>query len=234
MTAQLQLQPQPPAFANHTGKRVAVLEDNRHLRRFLADLITHSGVYQLVGAFETAEFALAALATARPDVILTDLGLPGLDGEVFIRRVREVSPGTRCLVLTIQDNSDALWRVLQIGASGYLIKPSTPHKILESIQEVLDGGAPMSPSIARQVLLKIQAQAGGLSGPSPDAVLTPAESRVLELLASGMVRKQIAEQLGASVRTIACHLTHIYEKIRVENQVQAANWYNKHRGAAPE
>lgn len=213
--------------------RVAVLEDNHNLRRFLADLILHSGTYLLVGAFESAEGALAALGQAAPDVILTDLSLPGLDGEAFIRRAKEIAPQMRCLVLTIREDSESLWKVLQAGASGYLIKPSTPSKILEAIQEVIDGGAPMSPTIARRVLLKIQKQLGPDTAKPDQPHLTPTEHRVLELLAAGLARKQIAEELGTSVRTIACHLTHIYEKIRVQNQVQAVLWHSR-RGQGAE
>jgi DNA-binding NarL/FixJ family response regulator len=198
--------------------RVALIEDQPHTREGLALLIGGSSGYQMAGKFACMEEALSRIPSAAPDVALVDLGLPGLSGIEGIRRLKESCPGLLMLVLTVYDDDERIFDALCAGACGYLLKKTPPAKLLESIREVVEGGAPMSPEVARRVITLFR----DVRPPEHAAhALTPHETRLLKLLIDGHSYKSAAAELGSSVHTIRFHLRHIYGKLQVHSKTEA-------------
>jgi len=197
---------------------VALIEDQREIREGLAILINGTNGFHVSGAFGSIESALARISAERPGIILADIGLPGMSGIEGIPLLHERSPESVIVMLSVHDDDDRIFRALCAGASGYLLKNTPPARLIESLQEALSGGAPMSPEVARRVV--------GLfrefrpSGPT-DYQLTPHESRLLRLLADGHNYKRAAAELGVSINTIAFHMKHIYEKLHVHSKSEA-------------
>lgn len=198
--------------------RVAVIEDQRDIREGLAVLINGTGGFQITGAFGSIEAALASLSKDPPDIVLLDIGLPGMSGIEGIPILREQCPNSLILVLSVYDDDDRIFRALCAGASGYLLKNTAPARLLESLREAVGGGSPMSPEVARRVVLLFRK-----FGPPETAGhhLTPHESRLLRLLAEGHSYRGAAAELGLSVNTIAFHMKRIYEKLHVHSKSQA-------------
>ena len=209
---------------------IGIVEDHEPQRGFLTELLRRSEGLEVLWAHGTGEAGLSAFRRQPCDLVLVDLNLPGMHGHEFIRAVREERSGVLCLVLTIEEASPCLWKAIEAGANGYLLKPSTPAKIVAAVEDVRDGGAPMAPSIARRVLQKAKvAVENEVAVPSREGLdLSTAERRVLELLARGQSRKEIAQELEVSLRTIAAHLSSIYSKLHIHSQVKAVLWYAKH------
>lgn len=165
--------------------------------------------------------ALRAIATAsddRPDVILTDIGLPGMSGIDGIAALRKQFADLPILALTVYDSDDKVFDALCAGASGYLLKNTPPARLLESLQEVASGGAPMSPEVARRVVRLFRE-----FRPPKEATyhLTPQEHELLKLLADGHHKKTAAQEMGISVHTVSFHLKHVYEKLQVHSKTEA-------------
>jgi DNA-binding NarL/FixJ family response regulator len=198
--------------------RVAVIEDQRDIREGLATLINGTGGFQITGAFGSIESALPFIFKDPPDILLLDIGLPGMSGIEGIPLVRERCPQSLILVLSVYDDDDRIFSALCAGASGYLLKNTAPVKLLESLREAVSGGSPMSPEVARRVVLLFRK-----FGPpeQADYDLTPHESRLLRLLAEGHSYRGAAVELGLSVNTIAFHMKRIYEKLHVHSKSQA-------------
>jgi DNA-binding NarL/FixJ family response regulator len=198
--------------------RVAVIEDQRRTREGLHALIDGSDGYQCLGAWESMEEALDFHGLAALDVILIDLGLPGMSGIEGIAALRKLCPAAALVVLTVYEDNERVFRALCAGAVGYLLKNTPASKLLEGLREAVGGGSPMSPEIARRVVeifRKFQ---------PPEKVdydLTPHELRLLNLLVKGHSYRSAAEQLGASINTIAFHIKNIYAKLQVHSKSQA-------------
>lgn len=198
--------------------KVAIIEDQREIREGLQVLINGSNGYRCTGAFRTMEEALQKIAHETPDVILVDLGLPGMSGIEGIPLLRERYPHTRLLALTIYDDDERIFQTLCAGASGYLLKKTPPARLLESLKEAVSGGAPMSPEVARRVITLFR----DVRPPErSDYELTPHEVRLLRLLADGHNYKTAAAELGVSVNTISFHMKHIYDKLHVHSKSEA-------------
>jgi len=197
---------------------VALIEDSSPEREAITYLIAGTKGFQCLGAFPSAEAALAELPRLRPDVLLLDIGLPGMSGIECIQRVRELLPDTRILMLTVFEDHDRIFQALKAGATGYLLKKTAPAKLLEAIQELHDGGAPMSGPIARQVVAAFQAPP---PNPSLTSLLTHREDQILRLLAQGFLYKEIADRLGISLATVRTHIVNIYAKLQVRSRAQA-------------
>jgi DNA-binding NarL/FixJ family response regulator len=198
--------------------RVAVIEDQRDIREGLASLINGAGGFQITGAFGSMESALPALSKDPPEILLLDIGLPGMSGIEGIPILRERCPRSLILVLSVYDDDDRIFSALCAGASGYLLKNTAPVKLLESLAEAVSGGSPMSPEVARRVVLLFRK----FSPPEKaDYDLSPHESRLLRLLAEGHSYRGAAGKLGLSVNTIAFHMKRIYEKLHVHSKSQA-------------
>ena len=201
---------------------VAIVEDDRRIRESVAALIADAPGLRTVGAYATAEDGLAALKSQKPDVVLLDLNLPGMSGLEAVSVFRKVLPGTAVLILTVYEDAAQVFRALQNGACGYLVKRTAPQKLLEAIAEVHAGGAPMSPQIARKVVHYFQR-------PTPAATeldkLTPREREVLDELAKGSLYKEIADRLGIGVETVRGYLSSIYAKLHVRSLTEAVVKY---------
>jgi len=197
---------------------VAIVEDQREIREGLAALVNGTQRYRCTGSFRTMEEALDRLREPLPDVILVDIGLPGMSGIDGIRRLRERHPTIAPLVLTIHDDDERIFDAICAGACGYLLKKTPPARLLEDMREVANGGAPMSPEVARRVIALFRE----IRPPErADYHLTAHEIRLLRLLVDGHNYKTAAEQVGVSVNTISFHMRHIYEKLQVHSKSEA-------------
>ena len=204
--------------ASTSTLRVLVVEDNPKVRNGLVALLDGSPGFACAGACATAEAAVRQATTAKPDLILVDLELPGQSGTDFLRACRQRFPTVEVLVLTVHDEAEWIFPALAAGASGYVIKGTPPAKLLEAIAEVCAGGSFMSGPVARLVLKEFQ-QAGAPKAPA--ASLSPREREVLRQLAHGLRPAEIARELGISQRTVNTHLYHIYEKLHVHSAAGA-------------
>ena len=197
---------------------VSIVDDEADLREHIGGYLQAAGGFSCKSVYASAEEALLHLKTDRPDVILMDINLGGMDGIECVRRLKEIVPDAQVLMLTVFEDADKIYRALAAGASGYLLKRSSPSKLLEAITEVLDGGSPMSASIARKVVQSFQA----LPARGAEAVeLSQREREVLNGLAEGLAYKQIAEQLEVSIHTVRNYIRRIYEKLHVQTRTVA-------------
>jgi DNA-binding NarL/FixJ family response regulator len=198
--------------------RVVLIEDVRDVREGLAALINGTAGYKCVAAYGMMETALARIKQDQPDIILTDLGLPGISGVEGIGRLRQIFPNTPIIALTIFDNDDQVFNALCNGANGYLLKNTPPARLLEALQEAAAGGSPMSPQVASRVVRLFRE-----FRPPEHANyrLTPQETELLKLLIEGHHKKTAAEALGISFHTVSFHLSNIYEKLQVHSKTEA-------------
>ena len=200
--------------------RVSIVEDRRQIREGLAVLINGTQGYRCIGAFHSMEQALEALEAELPDVALIDIGLPGMSGIEGIRVLRQRYPALLMLVLTIYEDDERIFNALCAGASGYLLKKTPPARLLESIREVVEGGAPISAEVARRVITLFQ----NFRPPSSaDYQLTPHETRLLKMLVDGHNYRTAAAELKVSVNTVSFHMRHVYEKLHVHSKSEAVS-----------
>jgi DNA-binding NarL/FixJ family response regulator len=206
------------AAAAEAPTRVMLVEDVREVREGLAALIGGTRGFACAGSYRTMEEALARVGRDAPDVILTDIGLPGMSGIEGIEILRERLPEAPILALTVYDNDDKVFAALCAGASGYLLKNTPPARLLESVREVLDGGAPMSPEVARRVVRLFREFRPPDTAPCR---LTPHETELLKLLVEGHHKKTAAREMGITVNTVSFHLKNIYSKLQVHSKTEA-------------
>ena len=200
--------------------KVVVVEDNSPIRDGLKILIDGTEDYSCIGAFAECESMLKNIKKLEPDVLLMDLGLPGMGGIEGIKKVKVLLPDLTILVLTIYEENDRIFDALCAGASGYLIKKTPPSKLLEAIKEAYEGGAPMSSQIARKVIEFFQNKKTA-SPHKNDYVLTPREKEILSGLVEGHNFKAIADSLFISIETVRFHFRNIYRKLHVHSQSEA-------------
>jgi DNA-binding NarL/FixJ family response regulator len=198
--------------------KVAIVEDQRDIREGLASLIKFTDGYQCIGSFRSMEEALEKIRFELPDIMLVDIGLPGMNGIEGIRLLKGSWPGILVLMLTVYEDDEIIFDALCAGACGYLLKKTPPARLIESLNEAMNGGAPMSPEVARRVI-KLFRQ---ISPPEKaDYQLTPHELRLLKLLVEGHNYKTAATAQGVKVTTIAFHMRNIYEKLQVHSKSEA-------------
>lgn len=202
--------------------RVAIYEDNRPLRDALGTLIADTDGLTLVGAYGDCLLANDNTYRHQPDVVLMDIDLPGRDGIQAVQSLRREFPTVEVLMLTVFDDDDRVFRALCAGASGYLLKQTPPDDILDAIEQVYAGGAPMTPSIARKV---IQTFPGRAAASADLDQLTSRESQVLHYLAQGLSYKLVADELSISIETVRTHIKRIYEKLHVHSVTEAVSKY---------
>ena len=197
---------------------MAIVEDQPKIREGLRSLIDGTDGYRCAGSFRSMEEALDQIAFDLPAVALVDIGLPGISGIEGIRRLKEAHPTLAVLMLTVYDDDKRIFDAMCAGASGYMLKQTPPARLLECIKEVLEGGAPMSPEVARRVVALFRE----IRPPDQaDYQLTPHEVRLLKLLVEGYNYKTAASQLDVSVNTIKFHMRSIYDKLQVHSKSQA-------------
>jgi len=198
--------------------KVAVVEDVRSLRDGFRMLIDGTEGFRCVGAFRTMEEALDKIGPVAPDVLLADIGLPGMNGIDGVRRLKARYPDLTALMLTVYDDDERIFDALCAGACGYLLKKTPPALLLEGIREAAQGGAPMTPEIARRVVKLFRE----IRPPErADYHLTPHELRLLKLLVEGHNYKTAAAQLGVTFNTVCFHIKQIYEKLQVHSKSEA-------------
>jgi len=194
---------------------LVLFEDNDRLRESLVYLLNNSEGFTVLADYNTCNDAATAIAIYKPDVVLMDIDMPGIDGIEGVHLVKEARPATAVIMFTVFEDEDKLFECLCAGANGYMLKKTPPGKLFEAIQEVKDGGAPMSPSIARKVLNSFK------HTKSFQYNLTPRELDVLQLLIKGYSSKMIADELNISFDTARSHLKNIYTKLHVNCGKQA-------------
>lgn len=198
--------------------RVVIIEDLAEVRDGLALLIGGTTGFQCSGAFRTMEDALAGIDATAADVILTDIGLPGMNGIEGTRILNERFPSVPILVLSVYGDDENVFDAICAGASGYLLKSTPPALLLSSIREVVDGGAPMSPEVARRVVTLFR----DFRPPERASYhLTPQETELLKLMVDGHHYKTAAHEMGISTNTVSFHLKHIYQKLQVHSKTEA-------------
>ncbi len=197
---------------------VAIIEDQPEIRKGLEILINGTPGYRSTGTFGSMEEALRRLLHPGPRLALVDIGLPGMSGIEGIPLLRERCPETTVVVLTVYDDDDRIFGAICAGASGYLLKKTPPAKLLESLSEAAEGGAPMSPEVARRVMSLFSQLR---PPPKADHDLTPHEVRLLQLLAEGHNYKTAAIELNVSANTVAFHMKRVYEKLHVHSKSEA-------------
>lgn len=204
--------------------RLAIVEDDAPTRQILGDLIRGADGLELVGMLVDGESAVEELPRHQPDVVLMDINLPTVSGVECVRRLRPTLPRTQFLMLTVYEDADHIFAALSAGATGYLLKSTRREELLTAIQQVVDGGSPMSSGIARKV---VQSFARTEAPRSDLGALSPREQAVLSLLAQGLLYKEIADSLAISVPTVNTYIRRIYEKLHVRSRSQAIATYLK-------
>jgi DNA-binding NarL/FixJ family response regulator len=199
---------------------IAIVEDLDVVRNGLKDFISLSTDFLVLGSFKTGEEALQKIPEIKPDIVIMDINLPGMNGIECIRQLKDKSPGTQFMMFTVYENDDKVFEALKAGASGYLLKNTGLLHIAESIKELHEGGSPMSANIARKMVNLFRDN--DKKNPFLD-LLSNREKEILQLLAKGLLYKEIAEQLGITTGTVRIHIHKIYEKLHVQNRTEAIN-----------
>ncbi len=201
---------------------VSIVEDQRGTREGLVALLSRSPGLRCLGAYATAEEALRAIPQAKPEVALVDINLPGMSGIDCVARLKRMIPELLVVMLTTYEETDKIFNSLRAGASGYLLKNMPPAELVQAIEQVQAGGAPMSMQIARKVVQHFHR----ISKPASDMEkLTPREQEILSLLAKGFLYKEISDQLGITVGTVRQRLHVVYEKLHVQTRTEATIKY---------
>lgn len=199
-------------------KSVVIVEDNPELRKQLTEFLVAAKDVEYLGAFATGEEALNRIPALNPDVVLMDIQLPGISGIECVAELRKLVPKIQIIMVTVYEDSERIFKALKAGAHGYLVKSGPPQQILEAIQDAFSGGAPMSSHIASKVIEHFHAV-----GPSPAGTegLSQREQQVLDLLAAGLIYKEIGEKLNIKVSTVRTYVEHICLKLHVRNRLEA-------------
>lgn len=206
--------------------RVALVEDQEDLCRSWVQIIESFDGFECICTCPSAEEAVRIIPEVRPDAILMDIRLPRMSGIECTSRLKDLLPGTPVVILTVLDDDELIFRALQAGADGYLLKRSKPAELRAALLDVLNGGAPMSSAIARRVVRSFRRPP---VNPRNEAHLSAREIEVLELLSRGMSNKEIADQIRLSVETVRSYLKTIYEKLHVRCRTEAVIRYNANR-----
>lgn len=201
--------------------KVAIFEDNKHLRESLYYLINGTEGFSCTGAYADGNDLLFQLSRNRPDVVLMDIEMPGINGIEAVKLVRRNFPGIQVLMQTIFHDDDNIFKSVCAGASGYILKTTSPAGYIEAVRDVYNGGSPMSGSVARRVLELFQKNI--IPAPGNDYQLTPKEKEVLQHLVKGKSFKMIAGEIGATYETVRTHMKNIYAKLHVNSNTEAVS-----------
>jgi DNA-binding NarL/FixJ family response regulator len=199
---------------------VSIVEDNEQLRDTLARMLGRADGFECLGQYASAEAALAALPAEKPNVVLMDINLPGINGVECVRKLKELLPEIQIVMLTAYEDTENIFNSLAAGAAGYLLKRSKSAEILEAIRDVQKGGSPMSTHIARKVVQSFQARPTAAPVEQTEE-LSPREQEVLELLSQGFMYKEISDKLSIGFETVRTYVRRIYEKLHVRTRAEA-------------
>ena len=207
----------------HLMISVSIVDDVPELRQSIAAFINGAPGFKCLSSYPSAEAALKKLPLECPDVVLMDIHLGSMSGIECVAKLKAAAPKMQIVMLTIYEDTAQIFQALSAGASGYILKRSTPDKLLQAIEDVHAGGSPMSSSIARKVVASFQKPAPTINGAS--GRLSAREQSVLDCLAKGSTYQQTADQLGISIETIRTHIRRIYEKLHVQSRTAAVAKY---------
>ncbi len=197
---------------------VSIVEDNDKLRGTLARVINRADGFRCISDYANAEDALKDLPQVKPDVVLMDINLPGMNGVDCVRQLKQLLPQTQVMMLTVYEDTENIFNALTAGANGYMLKRTSSKELLEAIREVHRGGSPMTMHIARKVVSSFQKTAATAQ---PTENLSEREQQVLDLLSQGLMYKEIADKLAISYETVHTYIRRIYEKLQVRTRTEA-------------
>jgi DNA-binding NarL/FixJ family response regulator len=197
---------------------ISIVEDNDQLRATLARLLDRAEGFKCVSQYPSAEAALAGLPKDRPDVVLMDINLPGINGVECVRKLKQIAPEIAAVMLTAYEDTENIFNALAAGATGYLLKRAPRAEILDAIREVRRGGSPMTTHIARKVVQSFERPG---AAPQTGEALSAREQEVLDHLSQGFLYKEIAEKMGISYETVHTYIRRIYEKLQVRTRTEA-------------
>lgn len=201
---------------------VCIVEDNKNIRESLKIIVNDAGECSCIAVFENAEDALKDIPELQPDVVLMDIGLPGISGIECIRQLKPLCPRVQFMICTVYDEDEKIFDALSAGANSYILKRSDSDTLLTAIKDLHNGGSPMSSDIARKIVMQFQKE---VTAEKKDYHLTEREKEILELLAKGLTYQQAAEKIFISGKTIKKHVYNIYEKLHVNSRTEAVNKY---------
>lgn len=204
---------------------VCIVEDISEIREGFQTIMNMSEDIKCIGAFHTGEDAISQLPALNPDITIMDINLPGVSGIECIRKLKKLNLRSLYLMFTVYDDDDNVFEALKTGASGYILKKTSPTKFLEAIKEIHAGGSPMSPYIARKIINAFHLRPQQME----KSILTAREEEVLTLLSKGLLYKEVAETLFISVGTVKQHIHKIYDKLHVQNKTEAINKFFKNK-----
>ena len=199
--------------------KVSIVEDLAEVRQGLSELIISDKELLMMENFDNAESAIEKIPLLEPDIVIMDINLPGMSGIECIKVIKEKCPGTQFMMFTVYETDEKVLQALQAGATGYLLKRTEPQRILESIKELNQGGSPMSSNIARKLVNIFLHE----KVKTKKEILSSRENEVLQLLADGLLYKEIADRLHIGHGTVRQHIHNIYEKLHVQNRTEAVN-----------
>jgi len=197
---------------------VSIVEDSDKFRETLARVLNRSEGFRCISHYPNAEDAIQALPNDKPEVVLMDINLPGMNGVECVRQLKQLMPTLQVMMLTVYEDTENIFNALAAGATGYMLKRTSRDELLDAIREVHRGGSPMTTHIARKVVLSFQKPAPMAS---PTETLSPREQEVLDCLAKGFLYKEIAEKLNISYETVHTYIRRIYEKLQVRTRTEA-------------
>jgi len=196
--------------------KISIVEDDVLLRENLKLLLSGESGITVVSVYGTAEEALQGIKKARPDILLTDIGLPGMSGIDLIRNVKDLIPDLEIMAHTVFDDRETVFSAIKAGASGYILKGSTPRDLIDALHTLAKGGSPMSPKIARKVIREFQDE-----GVDDQYILSHREIEIVKEIENGLTYKDIASKLAISPHTVHTHIKNIYEKLHAKDRPEA-------------
>lgn len=205
---------------------ISIVDDEKELCQSIATFVNGAEGFRCVSMYHSGETALEHLPADRPDVVLMDIHMTGMNGIECVKRLKAMIPQMQIMMLTVYEDTDQIFQALSAGASGYMLKRLTPRKLLEAIAEVFEGGSPMSSPIARKVVASFQKTK---PKEGEQTHFTSREQSVLDCFAKGLTYKQTAEHLNISIDTIRTYVRRIYEKLHVQSATEAVAKYMRHR-----
>ncbi|MCC6724757.1 MAG: response regulator transcription factor [Saprospiraceae bacterium] len=209
---------------SETTVPIVIVEDTPDIFDYLRDIITEHEGFEYTGGYRNGEDALAFLPKSKAKIAIMDIRLPGINGIECVRKLKPLRPEMKFLMYTVVEDSNKIFESLKAGANGYILKEASRSKIISSIEDLIEGGAPMSGSIARKVIEFFQEP---LSMNKEMEVLTDKEINVLGMLSKGLLYREIADELGIKEGTVKIHIHHIYQKLHVRNRTEAIDIYKK-------
>lgn len=196
--------------------KISIVEDDVMLRENLKLLLSGESGISVISAYGSAEDALQGIRKSRPDILLTDIGLPGMSGIELIRKIKDLMPDIEIMAHTVFDDRETVFSAIKAGASGYILKGSTPRELIDALRTLAKGGSPMSPKIARKVIREFQA-----AGPDEQYLLSHREIEIVKEVENGLTYKDIATKLAISPHTVHTHIKNIYEKLHAKDRPEA-------------